>query len=148
MLRRLLPLVLPFLALLAIAVAAVRPALAQTGRNAAIEATIQRQIEAFLADDFARAFTFASPMIRDLFGTPERFGQMVRQGYPMVWRPAEVRYLDLRAVAGELWQRVMIVDQAGAVHLLDYQMIPSDDGAGAGWAINGVQILRASRLGV
>lgn len=121
------------------------PAATQTvqPRNPAIEGVIQRQIEAFLADDFATAFTFASPAIKGIFGTPERFGQMVRQGYPMVWRPAEVRYLALREVAGALWQRVMIVDQAGSLHLLDYQMVP----AGAGWQINGVQILRAAGAG-
>jgi hypothetical protein len=143
MVSRLLPLVLPFLMLLAIAVVALRPVAAQTGPNAAIEATIRSQLDAFLADDFATAFTFASPMIRDIFGTPERFGEMVRQGYPMVWRPAEVRYLELRPVAGELWQRVMIVDQAGALHMLDYRMIPDGDG----WRINGVHILRAAQIG-
>lgn len=106
-------------------------------QNAGVEATIQRQIEAFRSDDFARAFDFASPTIQGLFGSPERFGAMVRQGYPMVWRPAEVRYLNLRDVAGTLWQRVQITDGAGRVHLLDYQMIQTD----GGWKINAVQLL-------
>ena len=103
-----------------------------------IEATISSQIDAFLQDDFATAFTFASPNIQGLFGTHERFGQMVRNGYPMVWRPGDVEYLELRREAGALWQRVMIRDQQGGVHMLDYQMIQTGDG----WRINGVQILR------
>lgn len=119
------------------------PALAQDTRNPAIEGTIQRQIEAFLADDFATAFTFASPSIRTLFGTSDNFGAMVRNGYPMVWRPADVRYLDLRTVAGALWQRVMITDAQGRVHMLDYQMVETPDG----WQINGVQLLRAPDVG-
>ena len=102
-----------------------------------IEETIARQIEALKADDFARAFSFASPGIQGLFGTPERFGEMVRRGYPMVWRPGEVRYLDLREVAGGLWQRVQVTDAAGRVFLLDYQMIETEDG----WKINAVQLL-------
>ena len=112
-------------------------------REPGIEATIQSQIDAFLVDDFAKAFTFASPNIKSIFGSPDRFGQMVRQGYPMVWRPGEVRYLELREISGALWQKVMIRDQAGGIHLLDYQMINTGDG----WQINGVQILRAPDVG-
>lgn len=108
-----------------------------------IEGTIQRQIDAFLLDDFATAFTFASPNIKMLFGSPERFGQMVQNGFPMVWRPGEVRFLELRDINGALWQKVMIRDQAGGMHMLDYQMIEGADG----WRINGVQILRAPDVG-
>lgn len=108
-----------------------------------IEGTIQRQIDAFLVDDFATAFTFASPNIKMLFGSPERFGQMVQNGFPMVWRPGEVRFLELRDINGALWQKVMIRDQAGGMHMLDYQMIEGADG----WRINGVQILRAPDVG-
>ena len=45
-----------------------------------IRGVISAQVEAFLANDFATAFSFASPSIKGLFGSPERFGQMVRQG--------------------------------------------------------------------
>jgi hypothetical protein len=109
-------------------------------QSADIEAVIGAQIEAFRADDFVRAFTYASPTIQDLFRTPENFGGMVRGGYPMVWRPAAVRFLELREIAGALWQKVMITDATGQVHVLDYQMIPSEDG----WKINGVQLLQAA----
>ena len=108
-----------------------------------IEATIGAQIEAFLADDFATAFTFASPMIQGMFGTHQRFGQMVQNGYPMVWRPGDVQYLDLREVDGALWQRVMIRDQGGGVHMLDYQMLQMD----GIWRINGVTLVREPGIG-
>lgn len=108
-----------------------------------IEATIDAQIEAFLRDDFAKAFTFASPNIQGIFGTHQNFGQMVRSGYPMVWRPADVQYLELREFQGALWQRVMIRDMAGGVHMLDYQMIQMGDD----WRINGVQLLRMPATG-
>ncbi len=108
-------------------------------REPDIENTISSQIDAFLKDDFAAAFTYASPNIQGMFGGPERFGQMVRQGYPMVWRPDDVQFLELRDVSGNLWQKVMIRDQQGGTHVLDYQMIQTGDG----WKINGVQILQA-----
>ncbi|CUH43435.1 DUF4864 domain-containing protein [Ruegeria atlantica] len=106
-------------------------------QNAEIEANIAAQIQAFKADDFVTAFTFASPNIQNFFGTPENFGAMVRNGYPMVWRPADVRFLELREVAGALWQKVMITDSNGQVHVLDYQMVQQENG----WKINGVQLL-------
>lgn len=109
-----------------------------------IRDTIQRQLEAFQADDFARAFTFASPTIKGIFGTPENFGAMVKNGYPMVHRPAQVEMGELREVAGNLWQRVRIVDQAGRAWALDYMMVETPEG----WQINAVQILPAPDVGV
>ncbi len=111
--------------------------------QAAITATIQSQIDAFLADDFETAFTFASPSIKQMFGSSERFGSMVRQGYPMVWRPGSVKYLELEEKFGGLYQKVLITDGQGVPHLLEYQMIETADG----WQINGVQILRAPEVG-
>jgi hypothetical protein len=116
---------------------------AQEARNPAIETIIQQQFDAFRADDVGTAFSFASPNIKGIFGTPENFGMMVRNGYPMVWRPAEVQYLELREVAGNLWQRVMVTDQAGRTHLLDYQMVQT----GQGWQINAVQLLPQAGVG-
>jgi len=109
-----------------------------------IRRTIQNQLDAFQADDFARAFSYASPTIKGMFGTPENFAAMVKQGYPMVYRPAEVEMQDLREVAGNLWQRVRITDQAGAGWFLDYMMVETAEG----WQINAVQILPAPDIGV
>jgi hypothetical protein len=54
-----------------------------------------------------------------------------------------VRFLELRDIDGALWQKVMIRDQAGEFHVLDYQMIQTAEG----WQINGVQLLRAPDVG-
>lgn len=118
-------------------------ALPAAAQDAPIRATIEDQLQAFQADDFATAFTFASPTIRSIFGTPENFGRMVSEGYPMVHRPAGVKMLELREVAGGLWQRVMITDQSGRTHLLDYQMIEAENG----WQINAVHLLKAEGVG-
>jgi hypothetical protein len=130
---------LSILAALALATAAP----AQDDGAAAIQDTIQSQFEAFKADDFARAFTYASPTIQGIFGTAENFGRMVRNGYPMVWRPAEVRFLDLHPKNGGLWQKVMVTDQDGGVHILDYEMIATEDGV----RIGGVELLRQPDVG-
>lgn len=122
---------------------AVTLAMPLAAQDAPIRQTIQSQLDAFQTDDFARAFTFASPNIKGIFGTSENFGAMVKQGYPMVHRPSAVTMLELREVAGNLWQRVMITDQAGRTHLLDYMMIETPEG----WQINAVQLLRAPDVG-
>ena len=127
----------------ALVLALALPAGAQD-RAGAIESVISGQMEAFLADDFARAFGFASPGIRRIFRSPDVFGRMVRQGYPMVWRPAGVDFLGLRERDGRLAQRVMVTDGSGAPHLLDYFMIRTD----AGWRIDGVVIVGPPAAGV
>ena len=123
--------------------AATTPLLAQQEGKTGIEGTIRGQIDAFLADDFAKAFTFASPLIQGMFGNPDNFGMMVRQGYPMVWRPSDVRFLDLRESGGRQYQRVQILDQLGVPYIAEYEMIETAEG----WQINGVRIERAPEVG-
>jgi len=118
-------------------------AMAQTEPQVDIETVIQNQLEAFRADDFDQAFSYASPMIQGMFGDADRFGMMVQRGYPMVWRNQTVRYLELREIAGNLWQKVMVQDAAGGIHILDYQMISTENG----WQINGVQLLPSPDVG-
>lgn len=130
--------------LMTVLVLALATPLAAQDRNTDIEAVIGGQLSAFNDRDVAGAWQYASPNIKGMFGTPENFGMMVQQGYPMVWTNSEVRYLELREISGRLWQKVMIRDAAGGLHVLDYQMIQTD----AGWQINGVQILEAPDVGV
>lgn len=119
------------------------PAFADEARNPAIEATIQGQITAFLAEDVTAAFGFAAPNIKGIFGSAENFGAMVKQGYPMVWHPTAVRMLELRNVQGSFMQRVLVTDDAGRSHVLDYQMLETAEG----WQINGVQLLPETGVG-
>lgn len=117
--------------------------LAAQGQSDAIEGVIQGQIDAFQQDDFATAFTYASPTIKRFFGNPDNFGSMVRQGYPMVWRPSSVEYLDLKVQGPFQYQKVLVTDAQGVPHLLEYQMIETENG----WQINGVRVLAAPPLG-
>ena len=76
----------------------------------AIRSVIQSQLDAFQANDLASAFEHASPMIKGIFGDPQRFGQMVQNGYPMVWRPEAVEFGGLRDVDGTQVQSVFFTD--------------------------------------
>jgi hypothetical protein len=116
------------------------PAMAQ---EVPIQQTIQQQLDAFNARDIGKAWTYASPNIKGIFGTPDQFGEMVEKVYPMVWRHDAVRMLELRTVAGNLWQRVMITDAGGRTYLLDYMMVETAEG----WQINAVQLLPQQGVG-
>ncbi len=115
------------------------PVAAQTSAppNESIRSTISSQMDAFQAEDFERAFSYAAPNIKGMFGTAERFGTMVRNGYPMVWQNTDIRYLELREISGNLWQMVQVEDLNGAFHYLDYMMVKTN----AGWQIAAVQYL-------
>ncbi|MFT4715339.1 MAG: hypothetical protein ACI861_000341 [Paracoccaceae bacterium] len=107
-----------------------------------IEKVISSQIQAFLVDDFETAFNFASPELQAMFRTPERFGQMVRNGYPMVWRPSQIEFLALETINGLLVQKVLIQDAKGSFFVADYVMTKTEDG----WQISGVHIERSAEL--
>jgi hypothetical protein len=64
---------------------------------------------------------------------------MVQQGYPMVWRPKDVTFGELRELAGGLYQTVILKDAAGDFHYLAYRMDMID----GEWRISGVQIMQA-----
>ena len=105
--------------------------------NDEVQTTITSQLDAFLQDDFARAFEYASPSIQRMFRNSDNFGMMVQRGYTMVWRPAKSRFLECAQDQRGPYQLVEITDSDGRVHTLRYDMIETP----AGWRIRGVQVL-------
>ncbi|MCD8565500.1 MAG: DUF4864 domain-containing protein [Burkholderiaceae bacterium] len=110
----------------------------QPNRNTDIEKVIERQIEAFKADDFKSAFEYAAPGIQQRFGSPEKFAFTVIHRYPMVWRPSQVQYLKVEQYRDHALQTVMITDHNNTLHILVYEMVPIDKT----WRIGGVKIVR------
>lgn len=101
----------------------------------AIRAVIEGQLAAFRKDDGAAAFAYASPTIRGIFRTPERFMDMVRSGYPHVFRPRRYLFLELREEQGRPVQQVLFVGPSGQTVIALYLMERQPDG---GWRIDGV----------
>jgi YD repeat-containing protein len=79
----------------------------------------------------------ASPSIQRMFRNSDNFGMMVQRGYPMVWRPANSRFLEFAQDQRGPYQLVEITDSDGRIHTLRYDMIETP----AGWRIRGVQVL-------
>ena len=109
----------------------------------AILSTIQSQLDAFQADDGARAFSFATPRLREMFGTPANFMAMVRGGYMSVYRPQSVEFLDTRVVSGRTGQAVRFVGPDGNAVIAIYTMEMQPDGS---WRIAAVQLVPTGEI--
>lgn len=122
------------------------PAQAQDAmaENPAIRGTISKQLQAFERGDVPDAFSHASPSLRRYFGSPERFGAMVQQGYPMVWQPGASRFGPLLNLESGLWQEVIITDTGGQAHVLRYRMQQVE----GDWRISSVVIMPPPDIGV
>ena len=105
--------------------------------NAAVRveiiSVIKSQVAAFRQDDGVAAFSFASPTIRTKFGDASTFLAMVAAHYRPVYRPQQLKFLDLKSVEGQLVQRVMVVGPEGEFVLAMYSMVRID----GRWRING-----------
>jgi hypothetical protein len=108
-----------------------------------ILAVINRQIDAFRRDDAHGAFALVSPGMQDSFGTPERFLDVVRLSYRAVYRPANVAFLDLIVMSGEVVQQVQITDRAGGVWVAYFSMQRQRDGS---WRTNGCHLVQPARI--
>lgn len=109
-----------------------------------IEGVIGGQLQAFNDRDVDAAWQYASPMIKGMFRTPENFGMMVQNGYPMVWDNADAQFLERREFPQGVMQEVLVRGPDGTLWVLDYQMVQTANG----WQINGVSIVPAPDVGV
>jgi hypothetical protein len=102
--------------------------------RSAIRGVISEQMAAFRRDDAATAYGFATPNIQNMFGSPERFMAMVRDGYQAVYRPSEVGFGELVRIDGRLTQLVQVVGPDGVARTALYFMVRQPDGV---WRIDG-----------
>ena len=109
--------------------------------EADFRAVITEQITAFKADDVARAYSHAAPMIRQVFPDPDRFMAMVKQGYQPVYRPQSYSFGKAGfSASGRPIQRVTIVGPDGLNYEAIYTMERQPDGT---WQINGCALVKA-----
>ncbi len=132
--------VLALLSLLAVVPAGPAKAQMSDADALAIRGVIESQMAAFQKDDGASAYSFASPTIQEKFVNADIFLQMVRTGYPAVYRPRDVEFRELKLENGRLLQEVFVVGPDGNPALAIYEMQRQPDGT---WRINGCWLDRA-----
>ena len=109
--------------------------------RAAIREVVEDQLAAFQRDDGTAAFALASPHIRAEFGSVENFMEMVRTGYPPVYRPRDVAFGDVAITDGRIVQRVLLVGPDGIPVTALYTMERQQDGS---WRIAGCTLVRST----
>jgi len=129
-----------YLVALLIAIAAV-PALAAEISGAdrdAIRSIVTGQLNALQKDDGDAAYAYASPAIRELFPSPDIFMNMVRKGYPPVYRPKSVTFGGVLDTPSGPQQRVFLTGSDGKGYVALYTLQRQPDGS---WKINGCTIV-------
>jgi hypothetical protein len=115
------------------------------GDAQAFRSVIEAQIAAFARDDGQTAFSFASPDIQQIFGTPENFMEMVRAGFTPVYRPQSYRFEDPVHLEGQPAQPVTVIGPDGRGVIALYRMQQQDDGS---WRIAGVTLHPVDERGI
>ena len=105
----------------------------------AVQGAIGQQLEAFLADDAAKAYSFAAPNITSRFPTEDIFIDMVRQGYKPVYRSRSHSFGQLEETADGLRQTVDIIDAEGEFWTAVYTLQRQPDGT---WKITGCYLAK------
>jgi hypothetical protein len=109
-----------------------------TADATAIRQVIQSQLDAFQHDDWQRAFGYAAPAIQTKFVSPEIFSQMVRGGYPQVYRPKSVEFRELSSTEFGPTQRLFVIGPDGHAYMAFYTMERQPDGS---WRISGCHLV-------
>lgn len=108
----------------------------------AVREVIEAQLDAFAKDDAERAFSLATPGIRETFGSAARFIEMVRSSYAVVYRPASVAFETPVVIDSLVVQPVRMTDAQGRAWIALYPMERQGDGS---WRTNGCQLSRIAR---
>ena len=99
-----------------------------------VQEIISSQIDAFKQNDIKKAYTFAAPNIQAQFPSPEIFGLMVRNGYPVIWKPKSFKFTRFKDLGNRCIQRVLFQSYNGSLETYDY-ILEKDDNL---WKIAGV----------
>lgn len=112
------------------------PSSAQTADEAAaFREVVSAQVEAFRADAWDRAFSYASPDIRVMFGDVARFRSMVMGAYEAVARPQVFEFEEATMLDGRPTQPAFVIGPDGVARRALYFMEQQPDGS---WKIDGV----------
>jgi hypothetical protein len=106
------------------------------------QAAIGSQAEAFGRDDAVAAYGYAAPAIQGMFGTPDIFLNMVRNGYAPVYRHKSFEFGEAQVSDGIIAQKVHIVDADGVPWEALYTLQRQPDGS---LKITGCSLLKAGQ---
>lgn len=120
------------------------PALAGDAEVKAAQTVIEGQLKAFIANDGARAYSFAAPNVKQTFPTVDQFMNMVTNGYPPVRKPQTYSFGKVQETGPtSIVQQVLIVGPDGRDYEAVYTLQQQPDGT---FQITGCSLRAANSL--
>ena len=108
----------------------VSAALAGDAEIKAGQAVIDGQLKALIANDGAKAYSFAAPNVKQIFPTVDAFMNMVTNGYAPVRQPKSYSFGKFEQTGpGSIIQQVLIVGPDGKDYEAVYTLQQQPDGS-------------------
>ena len=126
-----------------VAAEAQKPMRLRAGDWRAIQVVVAKQMNAFRFDDDEVAFSLASPGVRRVFESPNKFMEMVRTEYGAVYRSRSYRFLKPAMLEGEPVQPVEVIALDGAVSVAAFSVERQGDRT---WRISGCWLLESRQF--
>jgi Domain of unknown function (DUF4864) len=101
----------------------------------AMQQVVEGQLQALAADDGSKAYTFAAPIVQQVFPTVDVFMTMVKKGYRPVYRNSERKFAEISPDStGRPAVHVLLTAEDGKHWEAVYSMEQQKDGS---WKIAG-----------
>ena len=108
------------------------------------QAVIDGQLKALIANDGAKAYSFAAPNVKQIFPTVDAFMNMVTNGYAPVRQPKSYSFGKVEQTGpGSIIQQVLIVGPDGKDYEAVYTLQQQPDGS---FQITGCSLRASSSL--
>jgi hypothetical protein len=114
-----------------------------TGDWRAIRTVVAKQMKAFRLNDDEAAFSLASPGVRRVFESADKFMEMVRTEYGAVYHSRSYRFLRPAMLDGEPVQPLEVIAPDGAVSIAAFSMERQADRT---WRISGCWLLESKQF--
>jgi hypothetical protein len=121
---------------------ALIPLAARADDISAARDVIRAQEQAFIHDDASAAYSYAAPVIKQIFPAPDIFMSMVQNGYAPVYRHKSFEFGDSKTEGSSVAQRVHIIDANGEAWEALYTLEQQADGS---YKITGCSLLKAGQ---
>lgn len=102
---------------------------------------VESQLEAFIAQDYERAYSHAAPVIQRMYPNSDSFAQMVSRGYAAIFEPTSYAFGRAMEREGQRVQEVFITDKSGTDWVALYSLAEFD----SEFRITGVFLQRGGR---
>jgi hypothetical protein len=129
------------IALLTLLLLSLTPALAADDVSAAKD-VIRAQEQAFGRGDAAAAYSYAAPVIKQIFPGPDIFMAMVENSYAPVYRHKSFEFGETKVEGDWIGQHVHIIDANGEAWEALYTLELQGDGS---YKITGCSLLKAGQ---